>query len=112
MTTGIDIHVGRKIAVNFNKIAVGRNCMRRIENFDRKMSGQALKQSERNSEQSKNRPHSENIDQQEEDRLNSKFEEIIDDCKKIRQILSEAKQAVSADTGLFFGGGAANKGEQ
>jgi hypothetical protein len=48
-----------------------------------------------------------------EDRLNSKFEEIIEeiinDCKKIRHILFEAEQAVSADAGLFFDGRTASK---
>jgi len=61
-----------------------------------KQTEQTLKQCERKLEQFKNRPHSENI---ELDRLNSKFEEnieeIIDSCKKIRQILFETEQAIS-----------------
>ncbi len=79
--------------------------MRRIEISERKLTEQALKKGERKLEQLKNRPHSENIDLQEEVRLNSKFEEIIeeiiDDCKAIRQILHEAKQAASTDAGFF-----------
>ncbi len=54
--------------------------------------------------QLKNRPHSENADLQEGVRLNPKFEEIIDSCKAIRQILHEAEQAVSTNAGLFFRG--------
>ena len=79
--------------------------MRRIENSERKLTEQALKQRERKLEQLKNRPHSENVDLQEEAMLNSKFEEIIeeiiDDCKAIRQILHEAEQAASTNAGFF-----------
>ncbi len=79
--------------------------MRRIENSERKLTEQALKQRERKLEQLKNRPHSENVDLQEEAMLNFKFEEIIeeiiDDCKAIRQILHEAEQAASTDAGFF-----------
>ena len=79
--------------------------MRRIENSERKLTEQALKQRERKLEQLKNRPHSENVDLQEEAMLNFKFEEIIeeiiDNCKAIRQILHEAEQAASTDAGFF-----------
>jgi hypothetical protein len=47
----------------------------------------------------------ESIDLQEKYRLNPKFEEIIKeiiyDCKAIRQILHEAEQAASTNTGFF-----------
>ena len=63
----------------------------------------------------KNRPHSESADLQEGGRLNSKFEEIVEEiinnCKEIRQILYEAEQAVSTDAGTFFRGRTAIKGE-
>ena len=63
--------------------------------------------------QLKNRPHSENADLQEGVRLNPKFEEIIeeiiDNCKAIRQILHEAEQAASTNAGFFLG--ATIKGE-
>jgi hypothetical protein len=67
----------------------------------------------RNLKQLKNRPYSENADLQEGVRLNPKFEEIIeeiiDNCKAIRQILHEAEQAASTNAGFFLG--ATIKGE-
>ena len=75
--------------------------MRRIEISERKLTEQALEQRERKVEQLTNRPHFESADRQEDVRLNPKFDEIIDDCKAIRQILKEAEQAASTDEGFF-----------
>ena len=80
-----------------------------IEISERKLTEQALKQRERKSEQLKNQLHSENVDLQEEVRLNHNFEEIVeeinDSCKAIRQILNEAEQAASTGAGFFLGEG-------
>ena len=58
--------------------------------------------------QLKNRPHSENADLQEGVRRNRKFEEIfeeiIDSCKAVRQIIHEVEQATSTNAGFFLGG--------
>jgi len=78
--------------------------MRRIKISERKLTEQALKQRERKVEQLANRPHFESVDRQEDVRLNPKFEEIIDDCKAIKQILQEAEQAASTNPGSFLGG--------
>jgi len=63
----------------------------------------------------KNRPHSESAGLQKGVRLNPKFEEIIEEiinnCKEIRQILYEAEQAVSKDASTFFMGKTAIKEE-
>ncbi len=79
--------------------------MRRIEICERKLTEQASQQRVRKLVQLKNRPHSENVALQEGVRLNSKFEEIIeeiiDDCRAIRQILHEAEQAASTNAGFF-----------